>query len=96
MRHSHKIHQGKIVEDGLDRKLTNPNLSSIKCHNYSNSYYIYHGPQIRTVQESITTSTNATFLVYQCPTSLIHVKQPVLPSTIEPVCPYLSQTKTKR
>ncbi|KAG7542705.1 hypothetical protein ISN45_Aa07g026630 [Arabidopsis thaliana x Arabidopsis arenosa] len=40
----------------------NPNLSSLYTHN---SFYIYHGPQVRTVKESIRSSTNATFLVYQ-------------------------------
>ncbi|CAL9225585.1 unnamed protein product [Arabidopsis halleri] len=40
----------------------NPNLSSFYTHN---SFYIYHGPQVRTVKESIRSSTNATFLVYQ-------------------------------
>ncbi|XP_024005475.1 uncharacterized protein LOC18028556 [Eutrema salsugineum] len=58
----------------------NPNLSSLKNHNNS---YIYHGPQVHTVRESITSSTNATFLVYQCPNSSILVKQPGLHGTVE-------------
>ncbi|KAG7620652.1 hypothetical protein ISN44_As04g016430 [Arabidopsis suecica] len=40
----------------------NPNPSSLYTHN---SFYIYHGPQVRTVKESMISSTNASFLVYQ-------------------------------
>ncbi|KAF8047304.1 hypothetical protein N665_0241s0050 [Sinapis alba] len=59
---------------------SNPNLSSANTHNSS---YVYHGPQVHTVRESITSSTNATFLVYQYPNNSVLVKQAVLPSTIE-------------
>ncbi|CAN6923219.1 unnamed protein product [Brassica oleracea] len=61
---------------------SNPNLScSANTHN--NSSYVYHGPQVHTVRESITSSTNATFLVYKYPNNSVLVKQAVLPATIE-------------
>ncbi|KAL0716710.1 hypothetical protein Bca4012_066032 [Brassica carinata] len=77
-----------ITDDGLEKLNTNtstsnpnlPNLSSVNTHNSS---YIYHGPQVHTVRESKTSSTNATFLVYQYPNNSILVKQPVLPATVE-------------
>lgn len=69
---------------------SNPNLPNP----YNPSSYIYHGPQVRTVKESITSSTNATFLVYQGPNSSILVNQPVFPATTELAqrfrCPSLS------
>ncbi|VVB00953.1 unnamed protein product [Arabis nemorensis] len=67
----------------------NPNLSFLKTHNSS---YIYHGPQVRTVKESITSSTNATFLVYQGPNSSILVNQPVFPATTESAQRYRCQS----
>ncbi|CAN6988428.1 unnamed protein product [Brassica rapa subsp. trilocularis] len=60
---------------------SNPNLSCFA--NTHNSSYVYHGPQVHTVRESITSSTNATFLVYQYPKNSVLVKQAVLPATIE-------------
>ncbi|CAF2150906.1 hypothetical protein BRARA_A01946 [Brassica rapa] len=60
---------------------SNPNLSC--SANIHNSSYVYHGPQVHTVRESITSSTNATFLVYQYPKNSVLVKQAVLPATIE-------------
>ncbi|KFK24195.1 hypothetical protein AALP_AAs41122U000200 [Arabis alpina] len=71
----------------------NPNTSSLKTHNI-NSSYVYHGPQVRTVRESITSSTDATFLVYHGQNSSILVNQPVFPATTESAhrfrCPSLS------
>ncbi|KAG5389322.1 hypothetical protein IGI04_030863 [Brassica rapa subsp. trilocularis] len=46
-------------------------ISSVNTHNSS---YIYHGPQVHTVKESITSSTNAIFLVCQYPNNSILVK----------------------
>ncbi|CAF2073057.1 hypothetical protein Bca4012_088640 [Brassica carinata] len=57
----------------------NPNLSC--SANTHNSSYVYHGPQVRTVRECITSSTNATFLVYQYPNNSVLIKQAVLPAT---------------
>lgn len=79
MEHARKDRHVMIAQDGL-QKLNrntsmsnpnlpypyNPNISSLYTHNSS---YIYHGPQVRTVKESITSSTCATLLVYQCSTS---------------------------
>ncbi|CAH8276476.1 unnamed protein product [Arabidopsis lyrata] len=75
MRLSRKDRHVMIAEDeskklNRNTSMSNPNLpypynlnlSSFYTHN---SFYIYHGPQVRTVKESIRSSTNATFLVYQ-------------------------------
>ncbi|EOA17766.1 hypothetical protein CARUB_v10006155mg [Capsella rubella] len=74
-----KDRHAMIAEDGLQKHNRNtsmsssnrpyPNNSNLSSFYTQNSSYIYYGPQVRTVKESITSSTCATFLVYQCSTS---------------------------
>lgn len=87
-----------IAYDGLEKLNTitftsNPNLLNLSSVNTHNSSYIYHGPQVYTVRESIKSSTNATFLVYQYPNNSILVKQPGFPATIEPAQRFLHKPK---
>ncbi|XP_010440220.1 PREDICTED: uncharacterized protein LOC104723541 [Camelina sativa] len=74
-----KDRHAMIAGDGLQKhnrntSMSNPNIpypcnTNLSSLYTQNSSYIYYGPQVRTVKESITSSTSATFLVYQCSTS---------------------------